>query len=115
MHPCQSGYSRGAWNSPFDTDSVEIRGDRLVARVRYPGGCEEHRFDACYSSFLESSPVQVQLELGHQSTDTCQLPVTAELHIDLRPLADRYRQAYRKQSGDIDVGIPGAGRGRYSF
>jgi hypothetical protein len=115
VRACESSYSRGAWNTPFQTEKVELRGDTLVAEVRYQGGCEPHRFDACFSSFLESSPVQVHLDVGHQSTDTCAEPTRAELHIDLRPLRERYRQAYATSSGAIDVGIPGAGAALYKF
>ena len=115
LRPCQSSYSQGAWNTPFETERVELRGDKLVAFIRYQGGCESHRFYACFSAFLESSPVQAPLDLGHESTDTCSAPVTRELHIDLLPLREAYLRSYGRRSGTVAVAIPGGGGALYKF
>ncbi len=94
----------GAPDAPLSADgliqSASIEGDTLVLEVAYGGGCEEHIFDLFWDGgFLESSPVQAQLQLTHGGEpDFCEAFIMETLRFDLTPL----REAYERTYGDGD-------------
>lgn len=84
---------------PFDdavVTAAAINGDDLNATIAYGGGCMEHLFGICWdSSFAESEPVQVWLELAHDGmNDPCDAFPSEERTFDLTPLAEAYADAY---------------------
>ena len=48
-------------------ENLSVDGDVLSVIVSYGGGCERHDFEMCWPepSFMESEPVQVNLEIWH--------------------------------------------------
>lgn len=83
-----------------------VEGDTLHVVVGYGGGCEEHTFQICWPDaiFLESYPVQVNLELWHGGKeDNCDAYLSEELSFDLGPLKQSYQDAYRTETGEIEI------------
>lgn len=80
----------------FELGDVEIVGDILAATVSYGGGCEHHDFVLGFAgSWLESSPVQATVGLGHDDhDDPCDAYPTETRLFDLSALARAYRAAY---------------------
>lgn len=103
-----------------DLGEASITGDLLAAVVSYSGGCEEHRFALCWDqAFLESSPVQVRLDLIHTGTaDPCEAYPSETLTFDLSPLRSAYAAAYGSETGLIAVNLVtrgGSATTTYSF
>lgn len=90
---------------------VSVEGDTLSVEVGYGGGCEEHLFSICWpdATFLESSPVQVNLEIWHGGeADMCEAYLTDTLTFDLSPLKAAWKDAYGDTPGTIVLNIAGA-------
>jgi hypothetical protein len=78
-------------------EGIAISGGALTVTASYSGGCADHAFTVCWpdQSFMESWPVQVRLELLHQTPgDPCEAWITDRVTVDLAPLAAAYREAY---------------------
>jgi hypothetical protein len=91
-------------------DAVAVSGDELVLDVSYGGGCGAHAFTLCWPepTFMESSPVQVDLEVFHDSGgDDCDAWISEEVRLDLTPLKDAWVDAYRATTGEITVHVHG--------
>lgn len=91
-------------------NSVAVSGDTLQVNVSYGGGCEEHFFTLCWpdQSFMESDPVQVNLELLHTGPmDACDAWLTEDLSFDLEPLKTAWQSGYGGGSGTITVHLGG--------
>jgi hypothetical protein len=92
----------------FSLDSAAIDGSELVVTLGFGGGCAEHEFVLCWpdQSFLESYPVQVQLELFHEGhDDACEAWLVEEHRLSLQPLAEAYEAAYGESTGTIFVHV----------
>ncbi|MFT7518245.1 MAG: hypothetical protein ACI9MC_000375 [Kiritimatiellia bacterium] len=89
--------------------SMAITGDTLTVDVSYSGGCKEHVFEACWSgSYLKSSPVQVDLELGHDNMDdNCDGWVSDTLTFDLVSLKTDYLTKYPTGKREIVLKLSG--------
>jgi hypothetical protein len=91
-------------------DSVTLSGDSLDVLVSYSGGCATHWFTTCWpdQSFMESFPVQADLELLHEgdAPDPCEAWISEEVTVDLMPLRRAYEASYGS-SGTIIVGLGG--------
>lgn len=90
-------------------DAASIEGDELIVTVSYGGGCETHDIDLCWpdQSFMESYPVQVQLELLHDGhDDACDAYLTEDRRFSLSPLAQAYRDAYGG-AGTVTIHVHG--------
>jgi len=102
---------------PFDLEMVHIEGDELVLTVSYSGGCAFHLFPACFGGFMESSPVQVSVALGHDAQDDlCEAYPTEDRRLSLGALKQAYQDAYGEASGSMILNIAGAPEAlEYSF
>lgn len=91
--------------------------DAIALAANYGGGCFEHTFKLCYSeAFAESSPVQTQLWLLDQSTETdaCLALITRELVFDLTPLREKYTSQYPNGPNTIAMNL-GKDQNLYEF
>jgi len=93
----------------FDLDKVFIDGDSIRIDVSYSGGCEEHFFKLCWNEiFMESDPVQTNLELIHEGNkDGCEAYVSESLSFDLTPMKEEWQQAYDSDSGTMIIHLKG--------
>lgn len=91
-------------------DGAAVTGDTLSVDVSYGGGCEDHDFSICWpdQSFMESSPVQVGLEIWHDGhDDACDAWISETLTWDLTPLKQSYQAAYGGGSGTMILQVGG--------
>jgi hypothetical protein len=101
---------RASEGDAFETLEVAVAGDELAVTVAYSGGCADHLFTLCWpeSTFLESEPVQVNLELLHDGmADACDAYPSETRTFDLEPLAEAWRDSYRAESGTIIINLHG--------
>lgn len=84
-----------------------IAKDVLHIITRYGGGCKEHDFELYWNGlFMESNPVQVNLQLSHHSNnDMCRALITENLYFDLALLKTRYSSGYQTSQGEIIIHI----------
>ncbi len=76
--------------------SHSLDGPILTLEVEYTGGCQAHEVDlVAWGGWLESFPVQVNLQLSHEShDDPCEALIMRELRFDLQPLRQSYEAVY---------------------
>jgi hypothetical protein len=76
--------------------SATITGDDLRIAVEFAGGCAEHHFSLLhFGIFMESLPVQTNVQLTHDAGgDRCRALLGRELLFDLTPLRRAYVEAY---------------------
>ena len=69
----------------FQVASARLDGDRLLATVRYGGGCAEHGFKVCWDGRVATSlPPQMSLRIIHDSNgDSCRAIKMSTLELDL--------------------------------
>ena len=97
----------------YDTTILQVADTTdglLRMEVSYGGGCEAHDFELCWpeQAFLESEPVQVALELLHTGIpDPCYASIVEEIQLDVTPMADAWRDAYRSDSGEMLLLVDG--------
>lgn len=96
----------------FDTsgESLSIDGDTLSVDLSFGGGCEDHLFEICWpdQSFMESEPVQVNLEIWHGGTpDMCEAYLSETVDFDLSPLKAEWKDAYGEGAGTIILNVMG--------
>jgi len=93
---------------PFTILEASISDDSLSLVIQYGGGCADHIFTGCFGSFMESFPVQVNLEIGHDANnDMCMaLPVAFE-EFDLSELKTAYQEGYQTENGSIIIHVAG--------
>jgi hypothetical protein len=86
-------------------EGASISGDELVLDFSHGGGCAQHTFGLSWDgSFAESNPVQARLILLHESyDDMCLALIHKELHVDLTPMKERWREQYRREHGVIQL------------
>ena len=72
-------------NDWYDLNALEMDGSELLVTLSYSGGCETHSWELCWDgSIAESYPMQVWLELGHDSAnDYCEAYITETLRFDV--------------------------------
>jgi hypothetical protein len=89
---------------------LSIINNTLKVKVGYSGGCKEHEFKLMWEGmFLESTPVQVELYLIHDSKgDKCEAYIQETLEFDLNPLKKSYNQAYQSSEGTIIIHVYGS-------
>lgn len=95
---------------PITVDAVRVVGDTLEVDVGHGGGCEEHTYQICWpdQSFMESDPVQVDLEVYHDAHgDGCEAYLQSTLEFDLTPLKESYLDGYQATSGEIVIHLDG--------
>lgn len=98
------------WAFDTGTESLSIDGDTLSVVVGFGGGCEEHIFEICWPdlSFMESDPVQVNLEIWHGGTpDMCEAYFSEVLEFDLTPLQESWKDGYGEGPGTITIHLMG--------
>lgn len=101
---------RASEGDAFETLEVAVAGDELAVTVAYSGGCADHLFTLCWPepSFLESEPVQANLELLHDGmADACDAYPSETRTFNLEPLAEAWRDSYRAESGTIIINLHG--------
>lgn len=94
----------------FDAATIvraDMRRDVIELTNRYGGGCEEHIFDLYWDGlFMESNPVQVNLQLSHNSNnDVCRALITEKVFFDLSLLKTSYSAGYQTSQGEIIIHI----------
>lgn len=95
---------------PLEIDAVVLEGDELVVTVSYGGGCETHDITLCWPDqhFMESDPVQVNLEIFHDAhDDACEAYITEDRRLSVAPLRDAWHEAYGPGAGVITMHIGG--------
>ncbi|MCB9759410.1 MAG: hypothetical protein H6739_06185 [Alphaproteobacteria bacterium] len=93
-----------------DIGVPSISGDVLTVDVTYGGGCEVHTYTLCWpdQAFMESEPVQVHLEILHESPeDACDAIITETPSFDLTPLKESWQAGYQQASGTIVIHLDG--------
>ena len=75
----------------------------------YSGGCEDHTYSPCWGEFfLESEPVQTDLELQHDNQgDACEGIVADTWTVDLTVIKEAWQASYNQQNGTIVVRVEG--------
>lgn len=113
------GYSLSIGGLDTAASELSVEGDTLSVAVSYGGGCEDHLFAICWpdQSFLESDPVQVNLEIWHGGEeDLCDAYLSDVLTFDLSPLKAAWKEAYGDTGGTIVLNVSGADTSvEYSF
>lgn len=94
----------------FDAAAIvraDIRRDVIELTAQYSGGCEEHIFELYWDGlFMESNPVQVNLQLSHNSNnDVCRALITEIVYFDLSLLKASYSAGYQTSQGEIIIHI----------
>jgi hypothetical protein len=102
LQVCDSGPT-----DPYGLVSATLSSDLLTLVVSSSGGCEDHDWFACWDgSFMESSPVQANIAVYHDSyDDPCDAIVTATLEIDLNPMQDAWLAGYGPGPGEIVIHV----------
>lgn len=104
---------------PYDFVGAAVRGDTLLATVRYGGGCRTHEFRLVISrGFMESQPPQVRALIDHRANaDPCKALITRELRFDLAPLRAEFRRNYPTAPGVVTINLlpPASGSVEYRF
>lgn len=98
-------------------NSAAVEADTLSVELSYAGGCEPHEFTLCWpdQAFMESEPVQAQLEVLHSGPfDMCEALITETVDFDLAPLRTAWEEAYGAGEGTILLHIEGLDA-TYSF
>ena len=69
--------------SPFTFVDVVLKGDTLIAKVQYSGGCGNHQFEIEKSGFLmKSLPPKQPIKIIHRSDeDSCRALILEELKL----------------------------------
>ena len=91
-------------------DSVQIDGDTLIANVTHGGGCRTHDYKLVVgTAWMDSFPVQAPGRMSHDAHgDLCKALIHRELRISLTPIADAYREAYRREHGTVSLLLTGS-------
>lgn len=104
---------------PYDFVGAAVRGDTLLATVRYGGGCRTHEFRLVIArGFMESQPPQVRALIDHRANaDPCKALITRELRFDLAPLRAEFRRNYPTAPGVVTINLlpPASGSVEYRF
>ncbi|MFX0087899.1 MAG: hypothetical protein ACFFAU_19765 [Candidatus Hodarchaeota archaeon] len=100
-------------NAPRDEvtfRNISLSGDKLILKISYSGGCQEHEFTLIGADvFMESHPVQTEIVLSHNANnDLCEALLMDILVFDLSPLKTAYQQDYSNSSGTIRIHLEGA-------
>ena len=68
---------------PFTFVDVVLKGDTLIAKVQYSGGCGNHQFEIEKSGFLmKSLPPKQPIKITHRSDeDSCRALILKELEL----------------------------------
>ena len=103
-------YSVGGADTGGATEDVRVDGDTLSVMLGHSGGCGDHWYALCWPdrSFLESDPVQANLEVYHGSNDGCDAYFFETVPFDLSPLRRKWRLAYGDENGTILLQVAGA-------
>ncbi|MHA1968623.1 MAG: hypothetical protein ACW964_12560 [Candidatus Hodarchaeales archaeon] len=105
----QTAYSN-AKQDPYNIYNVILEADLLTIAVRYGGGCADHDFSLIGStSFMESSPVQLNILLSHNANgDNCEALLMKELVYDISPIKNLYQLSYSETSGTVILNLKGS-------
>jgi hypothetical protein len=84
----------------FKMERVRIQGNVIRFTLSYPGGARKHEFRLVSTTFKESYPVQVSLQIFHDgNNDPADGIVTEVKSFDLSPLKELYFELYRSPDG----------------
>ena len=69
--------------TPFTFVDVVLKGDTLIAKVQYSGGCGNHQFEIEKSGFLmKSLPPKQPIKITHRSNeDSCRALILEEIKL----------------------------------
>ena len=78
------------WGAPYRmVDEPHLDGSTFVARVRYTGGCAEHRFTLRARPALRGRMELLRVDLVHDANDDrCDSTITREVRVALPPTDD---------------------------
>ena len=104
----------------FEFLRVELDGDLLTIEVSFSGSQKRHDFELIGAGeFMESSPIQTQLVLSHDSNgDLGEALITEELIFDLKPLVEAFFSVYSFFSPDnisLKMNLEGYGQIVYNL
>jgi hypothetical protein len=75
------------------TSPVYLVDETLAVDIAYEGGCEEHAFKLCYTSFDDADPLQVEIRaVDLTEDDACDGTAITQKVFDLAPLVARLRE-----------------------
>ena len=80
----------------YDLGAINLEGDFLDLELSYGGGCADHEVDVVLRGpWLESFPVQANMEIAHEDNDDpCDAFLTETRSFDLRPVRAAYLATY---------------------
>ena len=92
-------------SDPFTLNSAAVADDMLTVSVSYSGGCRDHEFHLHKDDrFMESDPVQLRIALIHDGNgDRCLAWITEQHSFDLSEIKAQWREAYRRESGSVQL------------
>jgi len=101
--------NRKTVGDPFELIAVTRKGNLLVCKVEYSGGCAEHDFGrSWWNGFTESSPVGAIVRIVHDANgDACESLIRQTIRFELAPLKEAYQKGYATPSGKISIGVAG--------
>ena len=102
---CVIGGRSNPTSDPFTLNSAAVTDDTLTVSVSYAGGCRDHEFRLLKAdSFMESDPVQLRITIVHDGNgDRCEAWITEQHSFDLSDIKARWRAAYRRESGVVQL------------
>jgi hypothetical protein len=87
-------------------ENATIHGDIITVTLSYSGGCKPHEFDLLFTTFEESSPVQISARiLHHKNDDPCDNWVTETRAFNLSLLIEHYLKIYDRSCGPIIINV----------
>ena len=102
---CVVGSENTPRSDPFTLNDAAVAEDMLTVSVSYAGGCRLHEFRLLTADgFMESDPVQLRIDLIHDANgDRCLAWITEQHSFDLSDVKARWREAYRQESGIVQL------------
>ncbi len=92
-------------SDPFTLNNATVTDDVLTVSVSYGGGCRDHEFHLHKADrFMESDPVQLGIAVIHDGNgDRCEAWITEQHSFDLSEIKAQWRDAYRRESGSVQL------------
>lgn len=88
----------------YFVEAACVKGDKLIADIRYGGGCARHDFRLTWDGSLDkSNPPQALLQLSHNANgDPCKALISERLTFDLSPHFDSPAEVNFRIGSDTD-------------
>ncbi len=87
-------------------ENFYLDGNILHVQVAYAGGCKEHDFELYWDGTFEETRIpRVNLNLVHDTTDTCEAYIIKDLQFDLSEMFQQYKNNYDDSSKGLSIKI----------